>query len=51
LAIYDTAIGWRFVNRVIKAQYGIDSMPETAGVERTWGSGNILAVGDIKASV
>ncbi len=28
--IYDTTIGWRFVNRVLKAQYGIDSMPETA---------------------
>ena len=28
--IYDTTIGWRFVNPVLKAQYGIDSMPETA---------------------
>ncbi len=28
--IYDTTIGWRFVNRTLKAQYGIDSMPETA---------------------
>jgi acetyl-CoA acyltransferase len=27
--IYDTTIGWRFVNPVIKAQYGVDSMPET----------------------
>ena len=27
--IFDTTIGWRFVNPVIKAQYGIDSMPET----------------------
>lgn len=27
--IYDTTIGWRFVNPVLKAQYGIDSMPET----------------------
>ena len=27
--IYDTTIGWRFVNPVIKRQYGIDSMPET----------------------
>ena len=25
--IYDTTIGWRFVNPVLKAQYGIDSMP------------------------
>ena len=29
-AVYDTTIGWRFVNRLMKAQYGIDSMPETA---------------------
>ncbi len=28
--IFDTTIGWRFVNPVLKAQYGIDSMPETA---------------------
>jgi len=28
--IYDTTIGWRFVNRIMKQQYGIDSMPETA---------------------
>ena len=28
--IEDTTIGWRFVNPLIKAQYGIDSMPETA---------------------
>ena len=28
--IYDTTIGWRFVNPAMKAQYGIDSMPETA---------------------
>ena len=28
--IYDTTIGWRFVNRMMKQQYGIDSMPETA---------------------
>ena len=27
--IHDTTIGWRFVNPVMKAQYGIDSMPET----------------------
>ncbi len=27
---YDTTMGWRFVNRALKAQYGIDSMPETA---------------------
>jgi 3-oxoadipyl-CoA thiolase len=27
--IFDTTIGWRFVNPVLKAQYGIDSMPET----------------------
>ncbi|WP_312798129.1 3-oxoadipyl-CoA thiolase [Tianweitania sp.] len=28
--IHDTTIGWRFVNRLIEKQYGIDSMPETA---------------------
>ncbi len=40
-AIHDTTIGWRFVNRMMKAQYGVDSMPETAenvateyGIER-----------------
>ncbi len=27
--IYDTTIGWRFINPVLKAQYGVDSMPET----------------------
>jgi acetyl-CoA C-acetyltransferase len=29
-AVYDTTIGWRFVNVLIKQQYGVDSMPETA---------------------
>ena len=29
-AVFDTTIGWRFVNRKLKAEYGIDSMPETA---------------------
>ena len=29
-AVYDTTIGWRFVNPQMKAQYGVDSMPETA---------------------
>jgi len=29
-AVYDTTIGWRFVNRLMKEQYGVDSMPETA---------------------
>jgi 3-oxoadipyl-CoA thiolase len=40
-ALYDTTIGWRFVNKLMKAQYGTDSMPETAenvaaefGIER-----------------
>lgn len=28
--LHDTTIGWRFVNRLIQKQYGIDSMPETA---------------------
>jgi len=41
-AVYDTTIGWRFVNPKMKAQHGIDAMPETAenvaaefGVART----------------
>ncbi len=40
-AKYDTTIGWRFVNALTKAQYGLDAMPETAenvatadGIER-----------------
>ena len=40
--IYDTTLGWRFVNPLLKAQYGVDSMPETGenvaeecGVSRT----------------
>src|SRR6202162_4384119 len=28
--IYDTTIGWRFINSLMKKQYGVDSMPETA---------------------
>ncbi|MEZ5790447.1 MAG: 3-oxoadipyl-CoA thiolase [Nitratireductor sp.] len=28
--VYDTTIGWRFVNPLMKKQYGVDSMPETA---------------------
>ncbi len=28
--IYDTTMGWRFVNKLMQQQYGIDSMPETA---------------------
>lgn len=28
-AVYDTTIGWRFVNPAMKAAYGVDSMPET----------------------
>jgi acetyl-CoA acetyltransferase family protein len=28
--VYDTTIGWRFINPALKAQYGVDSMPETA---------------------
>jgi 3-oxoadipyl-CoA thiolase len=27
--LYDTTIGWRFINPLIRAQYGVDSMPET----------------------
>jgi 3-oxoadipyl-CoA thiolase len=40
-AIHDTTIGWRFVNKLMKEQYGVDAMPETAenvaqqfGIER-----------------
>jgi 3-oxoadipyl-CoA thiolase len=40
-AVYDTTIGWRFVNKRMKEMYGVDSMPETAenvatdyGIER-----------------
>ncbi|MCU0813137.1 MAG: 3-oxoadipyl-CoA thiolase [Burkholderiaceae bacterium] len=40
-AVYDTTIGWRFVNPLMKQHYGVDSMPETAenvaqdfGIER-----------------
>ncbi|MBE2242559.1 MAG: acetyl-CoA C-acyltransferase, partial [Burkholderiaceae bacterium] len=29
-AVHDTTIGWRFVNKLMKERYGIDSMPETA---------------------
>jgi 3-oxoadipyl-CoA thiolase len=29
-AVYDTTIGWRFVNKLMKQAYGVDSMPETA---------------------
>ena len=29
-AVYDTTIGWRFVNKKLKDEFGIDSMPETA---------------------
>ena len=28
-AVYDTTIGWRFVNPLMKAQFGVESMPET----------------------
>jgi acetyl-CoA acyltransferase len=28
--VHDTTIGWRFVNKLMKEQYGVDSMPETA---------------------
>ena len=29
-AVYDTTIGWRFINPAMKAAFGVDSMPETA---------------------
>jgi acetyl-CoA C-acetyltransferase len=28
--VYDTTIGWRFINKLMKEKYGVDSMPETA---------------------
>jgi len=35
--IYDTTIGWRFVNPIMKEKYGIDSMPETGeNVAELW---------------
>jgi acetyl-CoA C-acetyltransferase len=37
-AVYDTTIGWRFVNPRMQARYGIDSMPQTAdNVAAEWG--------------
>ncbi|MEO3715110.1 3-oxoadipyl-CoA thiolase [Roseateles flavus] len=37
-AVYDTTIGWRFINKLMKSQYGVDSMPETAeNVAREFG--------------
>ncbi|MBS8228608.1 3-oxoadipyl-CoA thiolase [Vannielia litorea] len=36
--VFDTTIGWRFVNKAMKAAYGTDSMPETAdNVAADWG--------------
>lgn len=36
--IYDTTIGWRLINKLMKQQYGVDSMPETAeNVARDFG--------------
>ena len=29
-SVHDTTIGWRFINKLMKEQYGVDSMPETA---------------------
>jgi acetyl-CoA acetyltransferase family protein len=29
-AVYDTTIGWRFVNKLMKETYGVDAMPDTA---------------------
>ncbi|MEP7159576.1 MAG: 3-oxoadipyl-CoA thiolase [Dermatophilaceae bacterium] len=37
-AVYDTTIGWRFVNPVLKERFGVDTMPETAeNVARDFG--------------
>ena len=36
-AVYDTTIGWRFINPKMDAQYGVDSMPQTAdNVAQDW---------------
>jgi acetyl-CoA C-acetyltransferase/acetyl-CoA acyltransferase len=36
-AVYDTTIGWRFINPLMRSQYGVDSMPETAeNVAEQW---------------
>ena len=29
-AVYDTTIGWRFINKLMREKYGVDAMPETA---------------------
>ena len=35
--VYDTTIGWRFINKLMKEKYGVDSMPETAeNVAEEW---------------
>ncbi|PVH29529.1 3-oxoadipyl-CoA thiolase [Pararhodobacter oceanensis] len=37
-AVFDTTIGWRFINPALKAAFGVDSMPETAdNVAEDWG--------------
>ncbi|WP_127105467.1 3-oxoadipyl-CoA thiolase [Pararhodobacter zhoushanensis] len=37
-AVYDTTIGWRFINPAMKAAFGVDSMPQTAdNVAADWG--------------
>ncbi|WP_417587605.1 3-oxoadipyl-CoA thiolase [Pararhodobacter oceanensis] len=37
-AVFDTTIGWRFINPALKAAFGVDSMPETAdNVAADWG--------------
>jgi Acetyl-CoA acetyltransferase len=54
--IYDTTIGWRFINPLMKRQYGVDSMPETAENvgrrvrHKPCGSGCVCAVEPAKGS-
>ena len=43
--VYDTTIGWRFVNPVLKAAHGTDSMPQTAGQRRTGLGGQQIGSG------
>ena len=50
-SVFDTTLGWRFVNSQMKAQYGIDSMPETAeNVANDYG-GRTCRSGCIRASI
>ena len=49
--IFDTTIGWRFVNPVMKKLYGVDSMPETAAERRRRLSGFARGPGRVRAAL